>query len=83
MPCPSFLRRVRRPRLVWHSDVTLGALAEKLGYTVSSWGLKTATTEEQAVDANITMKEIADIAEGSEVLLIAHNADGTAMGLRR
>lgn len=62
------------------SDVTLGALAEKLGYTVSSWGLKTATTEEQAVDANITMKEIADIAEGSEVLLIAHNADGTAMG---
>ena len=62
------------------SDVTLGALAEKLGYTVSSWGLKTATTEEQAVDANITMKEIADVAEGSEVLLIAHNADGTAMG---
>lgn len=62
------------------SDVTLGALAEKLGYTVSSWGLKTATTEERAADANITMKDIADVAEGSEVLLIAYNADGTAMG---
>lgn len=62
-------------------SVTLDALATKLGYTVGSYGLKTASnTTEAALDKNTTMASLASTGSTGDMLLIAYDASGSAMG---
>ena len=63
------------------NTVTLDALTTKLGYTVSSYGLKTATnTTEAALDKNTTMASLASTGSSGDMLIIAYNESGSAMG---
>ena len=63
------------------NSVTLDALATKLGYSVSTYKLKTAAnTNETALDKNTTMSALASTGSTGDMLIIAYDASGTAMG---
>lgn len=63
------------------STVQLSALTTELGYTtVTSYGLKTATSDEIKIDGSTTMKVISDLTEDGDVLIIGYDADGKAVG---
>lgn len=63
-----------------NSDVQLDALARKLGYEVSAYALKTATVAEHGISKTITMKELAEMGKNGDLLIIAYNKAGQAIG---
>ena len=63
------------------SSVTLDALVQKLGYTnAKTYKMTTASGSGTDLTANTTMKDIADAAANGEVLVIAYDESGKAIG---
>ena len=63
------------------SSVTLDALVQKLGYTnAKTYKLTTASGSGTDLAADTTMKSIADAAANGEVLVIAYDESGKAIG---
>ena len=63
------------------SSVTLGALVQKLGYTnAKTYKMTTASGSGTDLSADTTMKDIADAAADGEVLVIAYDESGKAIG---
>lgn len=67
-------------RVTVKSNVTVSALAGKLGYTVASYTLRTATSDERVIDGDTSMYAIAELTEKGEVLLIGLDNSGKAIG---
>lgn len=66
--------------VIVNDNVQLSVLADKLGYDVDAFSLKTATVTEHRIDGTTTMKTIADLAESGDVLIIGYDSDGKALG---
>ena len=63
------------------SSVTLDALVQKLGYTnAKTYKMTTASGSGTDLAADTTMKDIADAAADGEVLVIAYDESGKAIG---
>ena len=63
------------------SSVTLDALVQKLGYTnAKTYKMTTASGSGTDLTADTTMKDIADAAANGEVLVIAYDESGKAIG---
>ena len=63
------------------SSVTLDALVQKLGYTnAKTYKMTTASGSGTDLSADTTMKDIADAAANGEVLVIAYDESGKAIG---
>ena len=63
------------------SSVTLDALVQKLGYTnAKTYKMTTASGSGTDLSADTTMKDIADAAADGEVLVIAYDESGKAIG---
>ncbi len=63
------------------SSVTLDALVQKLGYTnAKTYKMTTASGSGTDLAADTTMKDIADAAANGEVLVIAYDESGKAIG---
>lgn len=63
------------------SSVTLDALIQKLGYTnAKTYKMTTASGSGTDLAADTTMKDIADAAADGEVLIIAYDESGKAIG---
>ena len=63
------------------SSVTLDALVQKLGYTnAKTYKMTTASGSGTDLTADTTMKDIADAAADGEVLVIAYDESGKAIG---
>ena len=63
------------------SSVTLDALVQKLGYTnAKTYKMTTASGSGIDLSADTTMKDIADAAADGEVLVIAYDESGKAIG---
>lgn len=62
------------------SNVTVAALAEKLGYDVAEFHLKTSTVTQHTIAGTTTMETIAEMAEDGAVLIIVYNSNGDAIG---
>ena len=69
-----------KQKVTVRGDVTLDALAQKLGYTASAYALKTATEKEHELSKTVTMAALADKGESGDLLIIAYDANGKAMG---
>ena len=62
-------------------DITLGKLAVALQYkNVAKWTLKQANVSEYEVSENITMKELAALLKNGDLLIIAYDSAGKALG---
>lgn len=63
------------------SSVTLDALVQKLGYTnAKTYKMTTASGSGTDLSADTTMKDIADASANGEVLVIAYDESGKAIG---
>lgn len=67
-------------RVTVKSNVTIDALAGKLGHTVASYTLRTATQDERVIDGDTSMYAIAELTEKGEVLLIGLDSSGKPLG---
>jgi hypothetical protein len=63
-----------------NSDVKLSDLATKLGYNVATWHVKQANVAEYEIQSNVTMSALVDLLKNGDLLLIAYDATGNAMG---
>lgn len=63
------------------SSVQLGTLVTKLGYTNAVYfSVKTVDGSETTVKSDVTMKELAEMADAGNILLIAYDAAGQPIG---
>lgn len=67
-------------RVTVKSNVTLAALAGKLGYEPAAFSIRTSTQSEHRIDSNTSMYAIADLTKEGEVLVIAIDKSGKAIG---
>ena len=67
-------------RVTVRFDVKLSDLATKLGYNVATWHVKQANVAEYAIDGSMTMSALVDLLKNGDLLLIAYDATGNAMG---
>lgn len=61
-------------------EVLLAALAKKLGYETSNWKVRTANEDERNVAAAATIRTLSGMANRSEMILSASDADGRTVG---
>lgn len=67
-------------RVTVKSNVTVEALAGKLGYEPAAFSVRTSVQDEHRIDNNTSMYAIAELAENGEVLVIAIDNNGKAIG---
>lgn len=67
-------------RVTVKSNVTLESLAGKLGYEPAAFSVRTSVQDEHRIDSNTSMYAIAELAESGEVLVIAIDKNGKAIG---
>lgn len=67
-------------RVTVRFDVKLSDLATKLGYNVATWHVKQANVAEYAIDGSMTMSALVDLLKNGDLLLIAYDSAGNAIG---
>lgn len=66
-----------------NDDVQLQVLAQRLGYTVDHYAIRTQAMTDTAVDPLITMKDLMAMADDGDALLLAYDASNNAIGSAR
>lgn len=62
-------------------DITLGKLATALKYTnIAKWTVKQANISEYEISASTTMQELASLLKNGDLLIIAYDSNGKAIG---